>query len=334
MRDNPLRAGGEMPAQVWNIAHRGARAFAPENTLYSFAKAKTFDCPMVEVDVHRSKDGELMVHHDDQLMRCTDVVERYPGRQSYYVSDFTCAELQQLDAGSWYVRQLCLPGVQRDYFLRSLTDDEMHQFVSSEDRAIYCSGQVRLPTLREALEFAEREGMMVNIEIKTLPRMYPGLTEAVVQLVADMGLEHRVLLSSFDHEQLLVVRRLNNAIATAVVTSDRLATPGEYLHMLDADAYHPCCCGAHDSMGFGSVSGMLDSRSIQETRDAKRGVNVWTCNDKDQMRQLIAAGVTGLITDFPNRVRDALAESHAKTRGELNHGGRKDNVNIGAYSEH
>jgi len=68
MRDNPLRAGGEMPAQVWNIAHRGARAFAPENTLYSFAKAKTFDCPMVEVDVHRSKDGELMVHHDDQLM--------------------------------------------------------------------------------------------------------------------------------------------------------------------------------------------------------------------------------------------------------------------------
>jgi glycerophosphoryl diester phosphodiesterase len=312
--ENPLRTGGKMPAQVWNIAHRGARAFAPENTVYSFAKAKTFGCPMFETDVHRSKDGELIVHHDDELLRCTDVVEKFPGRRTYCVSDFTCAELQRLDAGSWYVKQLCLSAAQRDGFLRSLTDDEVHQFVSSEDRAFYSSGQVRLPTLRETLELAAREGMMVNIEIKTLPRMYPGLTEAVVQLVVDMGLQDRVLLSSFDHEQLLVVRRLNDAIATAVVTSDRLAKPGEYLRMLDADAYHPSCCGAHDSMGFGSVSGMLDSRGIQEARDAQRGVNVWTCNDKDHMQQLIAAGVTGLITDFPNRLRDVLGESHAKTQ--------------------
>lgn len=312
MRDNPLRAGGKMPAQVWNIAHRGARAFAPENTLHAFAKAKIFGCPMFEADVHRSKDGELMVHHDDELMRCTDVVERFPVRRTYYVSDFTCTELQKLDAGSWYVKQLCLPAAQREAFLRSLTDDEIYQFVSFEDRAIYSSGQVRLPTLRETLEFAQRGGIMVNIEIKTLPRMYPGLTEAVVQLVLDMAMEDRVLLSSFDHEQLLVVRGLNDAIATAVVTSDRLAKPGQYLRMLDADAYHPGCCGAHDSLGFGSVSGMLDSRGIQEARDAQRGVNVWTCNDKDQMRQLIAAGVTGLITDFPNRLRDVLAESDAK----------------------
>jgi glycerophosphoryl diester phosphodiesterase len=305
---NPLRTGGKMPAQVLNIAHRGARAFAPENTLYAFAKAKIFGCPMFEADVHRSKDGELIVHHDDELLRCTDVVEMFPGRRTYFVSDFTCDELERLDAGSWYVKQLRLPAAERNCFLRGLTGEEMHKFVSSDDRAIYASGQVRLPTLRETLEFAEREGMMVNIEIKTLPRMYTGLTEAVVQLVVEMGLEDRVLISSFDHEQLLVVRRLNDAIATAVVTSDRLAKPSEYLRMLDADAYHPGCYGAQDSMGFGSVSGKLDSRSIQEARDAQRGVNVWTCNDPNEMRHLIAAGVTGLITDFPNRVRDVLAE--------------------------
>jgi glycerophosphoryl diester phosphodiesterase len=311
MRDNPLRAGGDMPAQVWNIAHRGARAFAPENTLHAFAKAKIFGCPMFEADVHRSKDGELMVHHDDELIRCTDVVEKFPGRRTYYVSDFTCTELQKLDAGSGYVKQLGLPAAQREDFLRSLTGDEIDQFVSFEDRALYSSGQVRLPTLRESLEFAKREGMLVNIEIKTIPRMYPGLTEAVVELVVDMGMEDRVLVSSFDHGQLLVVRQLNDAIATAVVTGDRLAKPGEYLRMLDADAYHPCCCGAHDSSGLSSVGGMLDTRGIQEIRDGQRGVNVWTCNDKDQMRQLIAAGVTGLFTDFPNRLRDVLGECGA-----------------------
>jgi glycerophosphoryl diester phosphodiesterase len=60
-------------------------------------------------------------------------------------------------------------------------------------------------------------------------------------------------------------------------------------------------------MGFGSVSGKLDPRGIRDVRRAGRGVNVWTCNDREAMRQLVEAGVTGLITDFPNRVRDVLA---------------------------
>jgi glycerophosphoryl diester phosphodiesterase len=59
-------------------------------------------------------------------------------------------------------------------------------------------------------------------------------------------------------------------------------------------------------MGFNSLSRKLDPRGIISARAFGRGVNVWTCNDKDEMRQLIAAGVTGLISDFPSRVRDVL----------------------------
>jgi len=305
---NPLRTGTKAPKQAWNIAHRGARAFAPENTVWSFEKAKGFDCPMFEMDVHRSKDGELIVHHDDQLTRCTDVAVKFPERKSYYLSDFTYHELQRLDAGSWYVKELGLPAAQRQSFLQTLTDAEIREFVSPQDRAFYASGQVRLPTLKETLEVAQRTGMMVNIEIKTLPRMYAGLTEAVVKLVAALGMQTRVIISSFDHEQLVQARRLSKIIATGALTSDRLAEPGEYVRLLDADAYNPGCYGDYDSMGFSSVDGTLDPRGIKNARAAKRGVNVWTCNDKDQMRQLIAAGVTGLITDFPNRVRDVLAE--------------------------
>jgi glycerophosphoryl diester phosphodiesterase len=259
---------------------------------------------MFELDVHMSKDGELIVHHDDQLTRCTDVEAKFPGRGTYHVSDFTYDELLRLDAGSWYVNQLLLRPTQRQFFLQTLTDEEIVQFVSPEDRELYASGNIRLPILREALEVALATDMMVNIEIKSIPRMYSGLTAAVVQLLNAMGLARRALISSFDHEQLVEVRRLSNVIATGVLTSDRLANPGDYLQLLDADAYNPGCNGDYDSMGFGSVSGKLDTRGIMNARAAGRGVNVWTCNDKFQMQELVAAGVTGLITDFPNRFRD------------------------------
>ncbi len=304
---NRLRAIGGLPSFVFNIAHRGARAFAPENTLAAFAKARAFGCPMFEMDVHRSSDGELIVHHDDTLLRCTDVATKFAGHSTYFVSDFTFDDLMTLDAGSWYIEQLALSPEDRQPFLQTLSEAEIAEFVSAEEREYYRSGEIRLPTLRETLELAGSTGMMVNIELKTLPRMYPKLAEDVLKLVQGMDMERRVLISSFDHEQLLLVRQLSQVIATGALTSDRLAKPADYLRLIDADAYNPGCYADYDSMGFGSVTGKLDPCGIHAVRQAGRGVNAWTCNDTEQMRQLIEAGVTGLITDFPNRVRDVLA---------------------------
>jgi glycerophosphoryl diester phosphodiesterase len=156
---------------------------------------------------------------------------------------------------------------------------------------------------------AARTGIMVNVELKTLPRMYPGQAAAVTSLVQSYQLERQVLISSFDHQQLLEVRRRSSVVATGILTSDRLAKIPEYLELLDADAYHPCCYGECDSLGFGSVSGTVDMGGIAVVRSSGYGVNVWTCNEKKQMCALIAAGVTGLISDFPNRVHDAIRES-------------------------
>jgi glycerophosphoryl diester phosphodiesterase len=305
---SPFRVGGIPPVAVLNIAPRGARAFAPENTLPAFEKAKRMGCSMIELDVHMSKDGVPVVHHDDQLVRCTNVQRKFPGRSSYFVSDLTCDELHTLDAGSWFVEQLALPAGERQPFLHRLKDAEREQFVSPHELKLYASGEVRLPTLEQVLELARDIDILVNIELKALPRMYPHLTDAVVKLVEAKSLERSVLISSFDHEQLVAVRRLSNVIPTGVLTCERLAQPGEYMRLLDADFYHPGCYGDVDSMGFGSVNGKLDPRSIINSLAFGYGVIVWTCNDMDQMRQLIAAGVTGLISDFPNRLRDVLSE--------------------------
>ena len=239
MSANPLRAKEKCLNGVLNIAHRGARAFAPENTLAAFEKAKLFGCSMFEIDVHTTKDGELIVHHDDQLTRCTDVKTKFPGHNSYYISDFTSDELSNLDAGSWYVKQLSLAAAQRQPFLQTLTDDEIAQFISREDIELYTSGTIKLPTLKQTLELAGRLDLMVNIELKTLPRMYPGMTDAVVDLVETLAMEHRVLISSFDHHQVQQVRQRSEIIATGVLTSDRMVNPEVYLKMLDADAYNP-----------------------------------------------------------------------------------------------
>ena len=290
------------PADFLNIAHRGARAFAPENTLAAFQKAKTFACQLFEMDVRLSKDGELVVHHDEQLTRCTDVKTKFPDRTRYYIWDFTYEELNTLDAGSWYSEQLSLPYMQRQEFLQTLTDEELARLVSPQERMHYASGNIKLPTLKQTLELARHADMRVNIELKTQPNVTTELAKKVVKLVEVMNMEHQVLISSFEHEQLSKVRQLTKTIALAVLTDERIENLNNYLQLLDATAYHPNCYGDQDSTGLRKLK--LDD--ITTVRDSGHHVNVWTCNNKDDMRQLIAAGVTGLISDFPNRVQDVL----------------------------
>ena len=303
----------DLGVSVFNIAHRGARAFAPENTLPAFEKAQRMGCHMVELDVHLSADACLVVHHDDGLRRCTDVEKRYPKRTGQFISDFTLAEISALDAGAWFVHELALEAQQRQPFLSVLTSTERAACVSRSEEALYASGTVRVPTLEAVLELVEASRLLVNIEIKTLPRMYPAMAAKVLDCVERFGLSARVLISSFDHEQLAAVRARNADIATAVLTSDRLHNVARYLELLDADAFHPGCYGDYDSLGFGSVSRHLETRGIDDARAAGKHVNVWTCNDESQMRSLINAGVTGIVTDYPNRLSPVLASSPQKS---------------------
>jgi glycerophosphoryl diester phosphodiesterase len=301
----PNNTAEQSTNRILNIAHRGARAFAPENTLPAFAKAQTFGCDMIELDVHLSKDNEIVVHHDDNLIRCTDVKDKFPGQPSYFISDFYYEELTQLDAGSWFAKELNLPAQDRQGYLQSLTPEEFAQHLGAEDLAYYVSGAVKIPSLRQALELARSLGLKVNVELKMLPRMYTGLTDAVLDLVEDMTMAADVLISSFDHEQLRQVRQRSPNIATAILTNERLALPGDYLERIGADAFHP----GTEPLGLHSITRILDTEPISTLRKLGKQVNVWTCNDKDSMRRLIAGGVTGLISDYPNRVREVLDES-------------------------
>jgi glycerophosphoryl diester phosphodiesterase len=78
----------------WVIAHRGASAAAPENTMAAFRKAAAMGAECIETDLHLSRDGRLVVMHDATLARTTN--------GDGLVKNFTFAELRKLDAGSWF----------------------------------------------------------------------------------------------------------------------------------------------------------------------------------------------------------------------------------------
>jgi len=84
------------------IAHRGASAAAPENTLPAIALAAEMSADLVEVDVQMTRDGELVVIHDTTLRRTTDASVRFPRQGPWNVADFTLDQIRSLDAGSWF----------------------------------------------------------------------------------------------------------------------------------------------------------------------------------------------------------------------------------------
>jgi len=124
---------------VANIAHRGASGVAPENTLAAIRLALKQGADVIENDIQRTGDGQLVIVHDVSLARTTNVEEVFPDRSPWNVSSFTLSEIKQLDAGSWFAAKF--------------------------------AGE-RIPTLREWIRAVGKAEML--LEAKD-PQLYPGI---------------------------------------------------------------------------------------------------------------------------------------------------------------
>ncbi|MEW9553116.1 glycerophosphodiester phosphodiesterase [Nonomuraea sp. NPDC050783] len=130
---------------VVGIAHRGASAYAPENTIAAFELAADMGADLFELDVQETKDHKLVLMHDTTLSRTTDVERVHPGLSPWRVGDLTLAQIRELDAGSWSGPE-------------------------------YAGEPV--PTLGEALSTMADSGMGLLLEVKS-PQLYPGIEERV-----------------------------------------------------------------------------------------------------------------------------------------------------------
>lgn len=262
------------------LAHRGFRGLVPENTMPAARKAFEAGADYWELDVAASSDEVLVVLHDESLERTTDARRRFPDRSPWSVYDFTFAELESLDAGSWYG--------ETDPFGMIAAGR-----VGAPELASFRA--LRIPTLREALEYTARSGWKVNIEIKdaTGKSCDAWIAERTAFLVQDLHMEDSVIISSFNHSYLIRTQKVAPRIRTAALIDRPLEDPVGTLRSLGAAALNP------------NVK-YLDEPTVVAVRNAGLGVLVWTVNEVPDMRRLLAWGVTGLITDFPDLGLEAV----------------------------
>lgn len=265
---------------VLNIAHRGARSLAPENTLLAAEKGLALGADLWELDVAVTQDGELVVLHDDTLERTSNAAEVFPKRKPWSVWTFTLDELRQLDFGGWFIEKDPFKQIQAG----AISADEQASFKGAP-----------IPTLREALEFTREHNWRVNIEIKDASNT-PGdafVVEKVVELVKVLDMVDRVIISSFNHDYLKRVKAVDPDLVTAALVDRAVADAVALLEETGAQAYNP---------GLKYV----DEATVRAVREAGFDVLVWTVNEEEDMRRLIEWGVSGIFTDYPQRLNAVL----------------------------
>ncbi|MFI0541001.1 glycerophosphodiester phosphodiesterase family protein [Streptomyces sp. RP5T] len=251
------------------IAHRGGSAYAPENTLEAVDEAARLGAVWVENDVQRTKDGELVVLHDDSLQRTTDVEQVFPGRAPWKVKDFTAAEIARLDAGRWF-------------------------------GAAYAGA--RVPTLRQYVQRVDLHGQKLLLELKN-PELYPGIERETLKLLGNEGWldrEHRgrLIVQSFDAASLRAVHDLKPAVKTGFLGTPSVSDLHAYA--VFADQINP----SYTSVSRPYVSAV---HAFTGPHDKPLEVFTWTVDTADAARRVAGYGVDGVITNKPDVVRDALS---------------------------
>lgn len=258
------------------IAHRGARSLAPENTLAAARTALTVGADLWETDVTVTKDGAMVLLHDETLARTTDVQDRFPDRGPWDASAFTLEEIRSLDAGSWFMKA--------DPFGRIAAGEVGQQDLSS------CRGE-RVPTVREALRFTLDTSFPVNLELKRLPPPLEGfpIVERVLAMIDDLAVDHGLIrISSFHHAWLRDVQTRAPSIAVQALIGDAGADPPDWEGPLEFGTYNV-------------LSTLINERQIRLLAQRGISLNIFTVNGEKEMLRFVRAGAAGLFTDFPQR---------------------------------
>lgn len=236
------------------LAHRGFSEKYPENTMLAFKKAAEYDIAGFELDVHKTKDGVIVVTHDEAIDRVSN--------GTGMIVDMTYEELKDLD------------------FRNGM---DQHEF--DED--------TKLPTLDEFLTWLKNTKFIVNIELKSNIIRYEGMVKETVDLVKKHDLIDRVILSSFNHKDIVEAKKICPEIKCGILTWSVLNNPADYVESTRAEYYHP------DFM-------MVDEDDLKDLKDKNIGVNPYTVNDPDDIKRLAEMGAKYIITDNPERALDAL----------------------------
>jgi len=264
--------------------HRGARGLAPENTIPAMLKALEYpEITTLELDVVITQDDKVVLSHEPWM---SSTICRQPDgnpiseeeEKTFRILEMTYEKVQQFDCGS--KPHPNFPQQQNAQLAKPLLDSV---FAVVE---AWCAANNRdLPNY--------------NIELKSQPGYDGTLTpeptrfaELVIGVIRKADLRERVCLQSFDARSLRAVHELDPDLTTAWLVAD-----GEGIQAnLEELGFLPTV--------YSPYYKLLSANAVEKCHEQGLQVIPWTVNDPKEMRALIQMGVDGIITDYPNRIKE------------------------------
>ena len=291
--------------------HRGARGLAPENTLSAFRAALATGVTTLETDLAMTRDGVLVLSHEPHLAAALTrgADGRWLSEDGIPIFTLSTRDLAQYDVGR-------------------LNPAHKYSEQWTEQRAR--DGE-RIPTLQQLFDVARDavspggQPVRFNIETKITPtsgNATPGVesyARAVVDAVRAAKMVNRVTVQSFDWRTLREVKKRAPDLATACLTID---SSGMNTVMPDTSGASPWHAGLKAADYGGSLPRLAHAagcsiwspfwrnvtvENLAEAQALKLKVIPWTVNDPGEIERLATLGVDGIITDYPDRARRALA---------------------------
>ena len=256
------------PPRPRAFAHRGSSGDFPENTLPAFAAARDLGVPYIELDVHMTRDGHVVVAHDDNLERV--------GGADGLIREMTLAEVSRVDAAYSFTPP------------------------SAAGREFPFRGRgIRVPELAEVFAACPEQRFIVEIK-QTSPSLIAGL----IGVIDRAAMRRRVLVAS-EHQAPIDEFR---AAAPDIPTNFPTAEVAAFLMSLPPGAPPFVPRGValqippeHESWQ------MVTPETVAAAHRIGVEMHVWTINEEAEMCAMLALGVDGIITNFPARLLKLLA---------------------------
>ena len=247
------------PVRPRTIAHRGASGRYPENTMAAFKAARDLGAPYIELDVHMTRDGEIVVIHDEDL-------QRIAGHEGT-IREMTFAEVAVADAG--------------------------YNFAVNGNFPFRGAG-LHVPRLVDVLTAFPECRFIIEVKQTT-----PHLAEAMLKAVERVKMRRRILVASEHHAPLDQVRALAPDIPTSFSSTEvqsllQSLVPGGEPCRTRGDALE--IPPEYYSWKF------VTPESVSAAHQLGVEVHVWTVNIEPEMREMLALGVDGIMTDYPERL--------------------------------
>ena len=267
--------------RVIAYAHQGGAWESPSSTLHAVAHALDAGATGIELDVHATADGELVVCHDATVDRTTPATGT--------IASFTLAELRQLDFSYWWI-----PGA-------DVTPDRPAEEYPFRGRAP-ADPSFGIASLREVLE--RFPGVVLNLDIKQTAPVVAPYEETLARLLAEFGRSDDVIVASFLDPATDAFRRFAPSVPTSAGTMAtaeawRAVQAGEGVPDMPAVAFQ-----VPERQGDLVV---VDERFVAAAHGVGKAVHVWTVNDTESMERLLDLGVDGIISDVPTTLCGVLS---------------------------